>query len=253
MFQANWFLKSFHQTHGKHALVEEASNKPAQGGSQQVQPGFKHQLISSFKPRQQQNWHRRDLPEVFELPSNNIGAESASRVHAREREREQLNELWNISEWQLSTVNNPPCSRQWNGKEMARSDGKSNSERCGALNSVRGIFCGYGSFQNVDTFTLAALFSSAAAPKTTMTRTKDMKNSIPKPCIWCEQFARRWESSHLKERDIDTKLSRTKTALTSCVIRHQALEKGGTQLKWNRKDFLIQQFLTKPPRLCATT
>ena len=164
------------------------------------------------------------------------------------REREQSNELWNISEWQLSTVN-LPCSRQWNGKEMACSDGKSNSERCGALNSVREIF----RFQNVDTFTLAALFSSAAAPKTTMTRTKDMKNSIPKPCIWCEQFARRWESSHLKERDTVTKLSRTKTTPTSCVIRHQALEKGGTQLKWNRKDFLIQQFLTKPPRLCATT
>ena len=77
-----------------------------------------------------------DLPEVFEFPSNNIGAESASRVHAGESQSIK----WIVKYFRMATchwLSNPPCSCQWNGKEMASSDGKSNSERCGALNNVR--------------------------------------------------------------------------------------------------------------------
>ena len=92
----------------------------------------------------------------------------------------------------FDTVNNQPCSCEWYGKEMACSDGKSNSKGWRALKELYQKHCQSvkveAIFKDI-TFTFAALFSSAAAPKTTMTRTKDMTNSIPNPYILCQHFA----------------------------------------------------------------
>ena len=163
-----------------------------------------------------------------------------------------------FSKWQLATLKQPTLllSVEWqrDGMQWWKNQERAvrSPEQCTFLILL------FKSLFSLDTFTLAALFSfSAAAPKTTMTRTKDMKNSIPKPCtMWtvCKKGGGEW--SHLSEGDTVTKLSWSKTALAPSVIRHQALEKGGTQLKWNsnrRRNFLKDKFPTKPPRLCATT
>ena len=78
---------------------------------------------------------------MIKLPSNNIGAKSASRVHAKE-------ESINVKCFHNGSLplKNLPCPCQWNGKEMACSDGKTNSKRCRALMNIMcmrylNIFC----------------------------------------------------------------------------------------------------------------
>ena len=96
-------------------------------------------------------------PEVIPLASNCIGAKSASRVHAESKKASsQANDII------LKATNLDPVSgmaKRW--------------QAVMASPIARGA----------QLFTFTALPSFSAAPKTTHTSTKDMKNSTPKPCI----------------------------------------------------------------------